>query len=96
MALPTDVVGFVSKHFPEKDRSDAFAILRQARIEDGSHPQPRLLRCAVMASRGSLESLRYYASLLTIDWRDVIVAGEYEVQGKVLARVRDLSQPLQV
>ena len=35
-----------------------------------------------------------YMSLLAIDWRDVVVAGEYELRDGVPVRVRDLTQPL--
>lgn len=52
------------------------------------------MRCALFASAGSLETLKHFVQLLRIDWRDVIVAGEYEQRGSELVRVRDLNEPL--
>jgi len=52
-------------------------------------------RCALVASQGSLAKLQYYVGLLAVDYRDVIVAGEYEVVEGKLARVRDLTMPFE-
>ena len=35
-----------------------------------------------------------FVSMLAVDWRDVVVAGEYELRDGVPVRVRDLTQPL--
>lgn len=94
MKLPPDVIAFVYTHFPDEEREAAIATLSAACIHTGEPPGDRLFRCTVMASNGDLTRLQYYAGLLAIDWRDVIVAGEYEVQGHGLVRVRDLSEPI--
>lgn len=96
MELPNDVRAFIEQNFPSDQWEDAFTILCQARIEDGTMPSPRLLRCAVFASDGSLTQLRSFATHLAIDWRDVILAGEYELRDTVAVQVRDLTLPLQV
>ena len=95
MDLPGDVMNFVKACFPEKEQAEAIALLLRAQVEGFNENSARLLRCTVVASRGSLTSLKHYIALLAVDWRDVIVAGEYETQGKELVRVRDLNQPLQ-
>ena len=41
-----------------------------------------------------LLQLRYLVGLLQIDYRDVIMFGEYEVVDGKLTRVRNLSEPL--
>ncbi|NOT86555.1 MAG: hypothetical protein HOP03_00060 [Lysobacter sp.] len=96
MELPSDVKTFIEGNFPLDQREEALSILSQARIEDGTVPNPRLVRCAAFASHGSLLQLKQLAALLAVDWRDVIVAGEYELHDEVLVRIRDLSLPLQV
>jgi len=78
------------------DKAEALHLLSRAPVDGWGQSPVRLLRCAAFASGGSLDSLRYYISLLAIDWRDVIVAGEYDLQGKDLVWARDLNQPLQV
>jgi len=91
MALPDDIIKRLHQSFSGADREAAIALLDNARLHDGSPPEPRLQRCALIAAKGSLEQLHYYVKLLALDFRDVIVAGEYEsVDGKSV-RVRDLS-----
>lgn len=69
----------------------ALALLDAATIEDGSPASPRLVRCAAVASQGSLERLTLLVEMLKTDWRDVIVAGEYSPED---IRIRDLSKPI--
>jgi hypothetical protein len=91
VALLDDIAGQVQRSYSGSDRDAAIALLLNARIEDGSAAAPRLQRCALLASQGSLEKLRHYVKLLEVDSRDVIVAGEYESVAGKLVRVRDLS-----
>ncbi len=94
-SLPDDIARRVAECLSEPDRSIALALLSRAVIHDGKLADDRLRRCALVASKGSLEQLRYYVGLLAIDYRDVIVAGEYEVVESKLARVRDLTMPFE-
>jgi len=96
MEIPHDVRAFIESSFPQEKWEEANLILGNARIEDGTTPTPRLLRCVAFESQGNIQSLKHFASLLAIDWRDVIVAGECEFYDKVSVRVHDLTQPLQV
>jgi hypothetical protein len=96
MKPPDDVMVFLSSRFSLKDQAEAQALLAHAPVEGTGQSPARLLRCAIFASQGSIEGLRHYVSLLAVDWRDVIVAGEYDPQGQDLLQVRDLNQPLQV
>ena len=82
-----DIEKQVQQSFSVPDREAAIALLQGARIHDGSFAEPRLQRCALVASGGSLEKLRYYVEMLKVDYRDVIVAGEYEsAAGKLVRR----------
>ena len=92
--VPPDVELFVGRKFPAPDQETARRLLQDATIHDGSPARPRLLRCAVIASGGSLEKLRAEIDMLTIDYRDVIVAGEYVPKGAGLVRVRNLNEPI--
>lgn len=96
MNIPDDVEAFVIRRFAPKDQSEALALLRTARIHDGTEASERLLRCAVVASQGNLARLRRQVGELAVDYRDVIVAGEYNYERGELVQVRDLNQPLQV
>jgi len=95
MRLPDDVQRHVARCFAPEQQAEALRMLAEARIEDGSPATPRLLRCAAFASRGNLPELHRLVALLALDWRDVIVAGEYELQGTSLVPVRNFSQPLE-
>ena len=92
--LPEDVERFVARRFAPAEREEALALLSAATIHDGSAPGPRLLRCAAVASGGSLDRLRMEIETLRRDYRDVIVEGEYVPNGLESVRVRDLHQPI--
>jgi hypothetical protein len=93
--VPSDVSTFIARKFDAADQSAAQSLLATAILHDGSQASPRLLRCAVVSSRGSIAKLQYYVKMLTIDWRDVISAGEYESVDKHLSKVRDLTIPIE-
>ncbi len=94
MELPVDLQHFVQASFAPEDWPKALLLLASARIETGEPASARMLRCAAVASQGDLARLQRYVSLLAVDWRDVILAGEYELHDKVTVQVRDLSRPL--
>jgi hypothetical protein len=94
MPLPADIQDFVRSTFALEDREAASALLASARIEDGTFASDRLLRCAAFAARGDLARLGRYVSMLAIDWRDVVVAGEYELRDGATVWVRDLERPM--
>ena len=70
------------------------ALLEAAVIHDGTAAGPRLLRCAAVASGGSLARLSIEVESLKRDYRDVIVEGEYLPKGPELVKVLDLNQPI--
>jgi hypothetical protein len=55
--IPADVESYVARRFEAADRPEALALLEAAIIHDGSRPGPRLLRCAAVASGGSIEPI---------------------------------------
>lgn len=93
MHMPDDIRRFVESSFPMDTWVEALSILGKACAHGEAAPSPRLLRCAVFASRGSTRRLEHLVSQLAVDWRDVVVAGEYALRDGALARVRDPGQP---
>lgn len=79
MPLEADIIERVRSDFLDSDS----AIL--ALIASGK--TGRVARCIVFASSGSLEKLREYIRIAEVDFRDVIVAGEYD---GAMRQVRDL------
>lgn len=92
--LPEDLVRWVTTHFSAEDSAAALACLKQAVTHTGEPASPRFLRCAALSSGGELQRLQQQIAQLRIDWRDVIVAGEYSVKNKKLIRSRDLAKPI--
>jgi hypothetical protein len=92
--IPDDVAAYVARRFADSDRRQAIALLESAVMHDGLVPEPRLIRCAAVASGGSLDRLRMEIETLKHDYRDVIVEGEYVPQGRELVRVRNLNEPI--
>ncbi|TMH25992.1 MAG: hypothetical protein E6H63_13960 [Betaproteobacteria bacterium] len=94
VALPEDVERWIAAHFPAAELDAARELLASAIDHTGVAPGARLLRCATVGSRGDLVQLRYLVGLLQIDYRDVIMFGEYDVVDGKLAHVRNLNEPL--
>jgi len=92
--LTADVEGFIARRFTAEDREAALALCRLAKIHDGSPAETRLIRCALVSSGGSLDKLRNEIARLAIDYRDVIVSGEYAPKRGGLVRVRNLNEPI--
>ena len=94
--LPKDVSAFIQSSFSPEQCKEALSILSQTQIEDGSMPSPRLLRCVAFASSGNLPRLQRLASLLAVDWRDVVMAGEYELRNKEAVQIRNFNEPMKI
>ncbi len=94
MTLPADVEKYIARKFAASDQEMALYLLRNAVLHDGTTPGPRLLRCAAVASGGSLDRLKMESETLRHDYRDVIVEGEYIPAGKQLIKARDLNLPI--
>jgi hypothetical protein len=92
--IPVDVERFVARRFEPPEQAEALSLLKAAVIHDGSAAGPRLLRCAAVASGGSIERLRMEIETLKRDYRDVIVEGEYIPKGRELVKVRNLNEPI--
>lgn len=58
--------------------------------ENGGAPPDRILRAVVHLAAGDREALRLHCRDARVDWRDVIVAAEYDRTG---ARLRDFRLP---
>jgi len=95
MTLLPDILSFIKREFPPQEQARAVALVDTAVLHDGKPAGPRCQRSAVVGSYGSLERLESLIADLKKDYRDVIVAGEYEVREKKLVRVRDLAQPFE-
>lgn len=76
MELPEDIHAYLAATFVPTDRGPAARLLVGARTEDGSPPTARLLRCAAVASDGQLARLRNWVAQMSLDWRDLVMAGE--------------------
>lgn len=92
MDLPSDIASRIKAIFPAPEHSQALTLVSTATLHDGQLANPQCLRCAVQASKGSLQELVDYLDLLKLDFRDVIVAGEYEIVDGKLTRVRNLTE----
>ena len=94
MPLSDDVVRWVNRHFRGNDVDFALAMLGSAVDHTGELVGPRLVRCAALGSRGDLARLERLVAELRTDWRDVIMAGEYEMRDGKPVRVHDLNNPI--
>lgn len=91
--LPADLLRYIERKFAKSDRGGAVTLLLSAPSLEAV-AMPRLQRCALVASDGSLERLMHYVNMLEVDYRDVIVAAECDTRDGELVQVRDLAKPL--
>ena len=96
MKLPPDIEIYVRESFEPTNVDMAIQILENAKIHDGTEAEPRLQRCAVVASDKTLQGLRYQVDSLAIDYRDVILSAEYVRKKGEWVQIRDLSNPLTI
>jgi len=87
-ALPADVVTRVERDYDEAER--AAAILALGGLSSATREHARVARCVLHVAAGDLQRLEQMIALAHTDFRDVIVAAEYD---RDLRRLRDLSQP---
>lgn len=93
MNFPADIERYVLDIFGQDQFETVLDLLRNAKLHDGQPAGDRLIRCAVVASGDSISMLEHMVELMAIDFRDVIVAGEYETEDGELVQARDLTAP---
>lgn len=93
MPLAPDVIAYIDRESPAKSRAEISSLVSAATLHDDSLADARCQRAALVASHGSIEKLKYYLALLKVDYRDVLVAGEYEDVNQELQGVRNLNEP---
>jgi hypothetical protein len=96
MMLPSDIVRYIEHSYVAEEAAEAIRLLEGAVLHNGAPADARCLRSALVGSSGSLSELKELIALLKIDFRDVIMAGEYEGNGRQLCRFRDLNEPFQL
>lgn len=66
--LAQDIEAYVARTFDPSEQPAALAALGSAAKHDGNPPDPRFLRCALLAGRpGDLSDLRHWVSELAVD-----------------------------
>lgn len=94
MPLPVDIEQYVRRTFADGDKATVLDLIVNAVIHDGQPAGLRLMRCALIASGGTIAGLRRQLEQLKHDYRDVIVEGEYVPGAGGLVRVRNLNEPI--
>jgi hypothetical protein len=85
--LPLDVLDRLTRDFGPRADAVAAVLLSHRRIGSADFLGDRLLRCIVHAAGADERRVRQLVELARQDYRDVIVAGEYD---GAMRQVRDL------
>jgi len=93
VALPPDLEAYVLRAYGPEDRAWALEALASATAA-GGQATGQMLRCAAVAGGGTRAGLQGMLELLKVDWRDVLMAGEYAPGPRGARRVRDLTAPI--
>lgn len=94
-ALPADILDFVDRHIVPADRAGVRQLLLETRYDGQAWPGARLLRCMLFISGGTEVGFRKAIALMLRDYRDLIMAAEYEEKNGYPILVRDLSRPFE-
>jgi hypothetical protein len=92
--LPPDVRRYIARTFGPDEQATVTALIAGAVTHDGKRAGRRLVRCALVASRGTVAGLREQLEQLKRDYRDVIMEAEYVPSPGELVRVRNLNDPI--
>ncbi len=87
--MSPDIQSKIQRDFPT---ADAFAAIEEIGVWDAERKgllDDRLVRCAVYLAQGNLDALKKQIALGKVDYRDLIMAAEYDGE----KRLRDLSVP---
>jgi hypothetical protein len=94
MELPEDIEPYVRRTFAAAEWASVVELVASVVIHDGQPAGPRLMRCALLPSGGTIAGLRRQLDQLTRDCRDVIVEGEYAPRAGKPVRIRNLNDPI--
>ena len=88
MHLPGDICNRIDADFPTSiDRELIYSLFSELQVSE----KPRVLRCILVAANKDIDLIVKYEGLARTDYRDVIMAGEYDYLSD--NRLRDLSHP---
>jgi hypothetical protein len=88
--LPPDILARIAADYPPEDRPgiiEALLVLTEVTRE----PE-RVARCVLFVADGDLEEFERMIELARTDYRDTVVAAEYDHADR---RLRDLSKPFE-
>ena len=86
--LPDDVAARIATDFAAPRRQEVTEALLG--LSEATREHARVARCVLFVADGDLERLRQMVELAHTDYRDAIVAAEYDREDR---RLRDLSRP---
>ena len=92
MGMPEDIVAKVRQDFAEDDALMVLQLLGEFH-RDNPNVSERILRCIAFLAKGSFEEFVRAVELARVDWRDLIVAAEYDGWSGEENRRRDLNAP---
>ncbi len=87
-ALPEDVLERIARDYPPAQHAEVATQLRTLR--EGVPEPDRVARCVLFVANGDADRFEQMIDLARTDYRDAIVAAEYDLE---LNRLRDLGWP---
>lgn len=88
MNLPDDILAKIAKDYPDTD--DQRCVLDKL-INLNVNETNRVIRCVLQSAAGNFEMFQKMADLARVDYRDVIMCGEYGYPPR--SRLRNLDEP---
>ena len=86
----TDISTRLRKDFAANSEQASNLII-EARATENFPKSERIIRCLIFVANGSISELNSAIDLAKTDWRDLIMAAEYELGTRV--QIRDFNSP---
>jgi hypothetical protein len=90
--IPADIIAKVRRDFLENEAVTVLELLSEFHKENPDISE-RVLRCIVFLAKGNFEEFVRAIGSARVDWRDLIVAAEYDGWSGEENRRRDLNVP---
>ena len=91
-SIPEDIILRIKRDFPKDEAAPIIELLNELK---GRNPDycDRILRSIIHLAHGSFDQFERAVTLADLDWRDLIVAAEYDGRTGEEDKRRDLTLP---
>jgi hypothetical protein len=92
-AMNADIIEKIRSDFPQAQAEEVLSWIDAESKKKGHEPNPRIIRCILYLAKGSIDVFQKMKHVAEADYRDVIMAAEYD---SFHIQLRDFNRPFGV